>query len=200
MAARIGAVALAAAVLAGLGGCTTLEGNNAFTDMDAFEDDVLVGTLQGIGFVPYETKDPIETTRGPLVMPGDTENLPRPQEDFSEVMIPQDSDRPTLDTTGLTDQDLVLLGRIRVADDASDPYSNRQPEEQELRRLVGQMQATRGIRNTGQRPLYLPPERYFTTVDDNELVCLAENGDLVPVSDPACPAAIRQALLSGQDG
>lgn len=196
--ARLAVAAVATAAVAGLGACTTLEGNNAFTSFETFEQEVVVGTMQGIGLVPKESKEPEANVRAPLVMPGDTASLPSPTEDNSEVMIPEDSDRVTLDTSSLSEEDLRLLGRVRVADDPDNPFSNRTPEEQEFRRLIGQMEAYRGLRG-GQRPLYMPPERYFTTVDDVELVCLANNGDLVAVTDPACPPEIRNALLSGQD-
>ena len=46
----------------------------------------------------------------------------------------------------------------------------------------------------GPRPLYLPPEEYFTTVKGQDTVCLAANGEIVPVTDKACPAEVRKAL------
>jgi hypothetical protein len=50
-------------------------------------------------------------------------------------------------------------------------------------------------RYTGARPLILPPDEYFTTsAAGNTLVCLAKNGDLVSINDPACPDEIRRAL------
>jgi hypothetical protein len=129
-------------------------------------------------------------------MPGNTAALPQPTQDNSELFIPTDSDQVTIDTAGLTNEDLRLLGRVRVVEE-DDPYANRLPEEREFRRMVEQMQAYRGMQ-TGQRPIDMPPERYFTTVDEDELVCLAANGDLVSISDPACPSSIRQALLNRQ--
>ena len=44
--------------------------------------------------------------------------------------------------------------------------------------------------------LYLPPEEYFTTVQGKDTVCLSQSGDVVPVTDKACPPEIRKALLA----
>ena len=60
---------LAGAALMGLSACTTVEGTNAFTDVGTFEREVVRSTLQGVGMVPREEKDPVRVERGPLVMP-----------------------------------------------------------------------------------------------------------------------------------
>ena len=44
------------------------------------------------------------------------------------------------------------------------------------------------------RPLYLPPDEYFTRVGDANLVCRAANGELVPLNDARCPEEVRRAL------
>jgi hypothetical protein len=52
------------------------------------------------------------------------------------------------------------------------------------------------FRISKKRSIYTPPEEYFTiTSNQQDYVCLAANGELVPVNDPACPAEIREALL-----
>jgi hypothetical protein len=48
----------------------------------------------------------------------------------------------------------------------------------------------------GPRPLYLPPEEYFTTVQGKDTVCLAADGAIVPINDKACPPEVRKALLA----
>ena len=47
-----------------------------------------------------------------------------------------------------------------------------------------------------KRSIFTPPEQYFSLdASQQDLVCLAANGDLVSVNDPACPPEIRKALL-----
>jgi hypothetical protein len=46
----------------------------------------------------------------------------------------------------------------------------------------------------GARPLYLPPEEYFTTVAGTDLVCATPSGELVPLDSKQCPEAIRKAM------
>ncbi len=66
--------------------------------------------------------------------------------------------------------------------------------EEEQRRLTARMQAANIAQLQGNsRPLYLPPEEYFTTVGSQELVCLAPNGNLVSLRDPSCPPEVRNA-------
>jgi len=70
--------------------------------------------------------------------------------------------------------------------------TGRPMTDSEARQLAARMQAANP--NSSARPLYLPPEEYFTTINGQDVVCLAANGDLVPVNDPKCPAAVRRAL------
>jgi hypothetical protein len=48
--------------------------------------------------------------------------------------------------------------------------------------------------NNGKRPLYLPPDEYFTRVGDADLVCAVGNGELVSINDPKCPEEVRKAI------
>lgn len=182
---------LAGAALLALGACTTVEGTNAFTDIGTFEREVMTSTLQGVGIIPQENKPELESPRAPLVLPGSTDTLPPPTE--SRVAeLPEDSDAVQIDAAGISEADLQRLRNARVVDIRS--VSGRPLTAEESRQLQARMQAG-GISTTqGARPLYLPPDEYFTTVNNQDLVCLAPNGDLVPLDDPACPPAIRAAL------
>ena len=63
----------------------------------------------------------------------------------------------------------------------------------ELQALTARMKE---FRISKQRSIYTPPEQYFSvSLNQQDLVCLAANGDLVSVNDPACPPEIRKALL-----
>jgi hypothetical protein len=46
----------------------------------------------------------------------------------------------------------------------------------------------------GKRPLYLPPDEYFTRVGNADMVCRNPAGQIVSLSDPSCPEEIRRAL------
>lgn len=173
-----------------LAACTTVEGTNAFVDAGTFEREVMNETLKGIGVIDRETKDDIETPRSPLVLPTQTASLPSPT-DVNEDALPEDSDTVQIDLTGISEEQLARLRNARVVDLRA--LSGRALTEAETRQLTAKMSAdTRII--TGNRPLYLPPDHYFTTVNNQDLVCLAPNGDLVPLDDPSCPPAIRAAL------
>lgn len=173
-----------------LGACTTVEGTNAFVDVGTFEREVMSGTFEGLGLLEREEKEAIETPRSPLVMPNQTVSLPSPTVANLEA-LPEDFDTVQIDMTGMSEADLVRLRNARVVDLSS--FEGRPLTEAETRQLTSRMSAdTRVIK--GSRPLYLPPEHYFTTVGDQDLICLASNGDLVPLEDPRCPPAIRAAL------
>jgi hypothetical protein len=47
---------------------------------------------------------------------------------------------------------------------------------------------------SGPRPLYLPPEEYFTTIDGKDVVCMTKTGELVPLQHKDCPYEIREAV------
>ncbi|VAW22709.1 hypothetical protein MNBD_ALPHA12-569 [hydrothermal vent metagenome] len=176
-----------------LAGCTTIEGTNAFSDIATFEREVMSETVKGIGLVPRDEKPPIKTPRAPLVLPGhDQNNLPAPTTANLDA-LPKDSDTVQIDMSGISEADLKRLRNARVVDLRT--FAGRPLTEAETRQLTAQMKADR-ITGTGVRPLYLPPDRYFTTINNVDMICLAPNGKLVPLDDPTCPPAIRAALLS----
>ena len=188
---RTVSVAAILLVAAGLTACTTTEGTNAFTDIATFEREVMTSTAQGVGLVPKEEKPDPTNPRGALVMPNSGQPLPAPTEDTAVAMLPEDSDSVKIDTTGLTDADLARAKRTKVVT-VSTP-DGRPLTAEELRTLTSRMKE---YRISQERSIYTPPEEYFTvTANQQDLVCLAANGDLVSVNDPACPPEIRKVLL-----
>lgn len=186
-------VSLAAILLmaGGLAACTTTEGTNAFTDIATFEREVMTSTAQGIGLVPKSVKPDPTNIRGPLVLPKAGEALPAPTEDRTAELLPEDSSDVRIDTTGLTEADLSRLKRTKVV--SLNTPDGRPLTAAELKVLTGKM---KDFRISKKRSIYTPPEEYFTiTSNQQDYVCLAANGELVPVNDPACPAEIREALL-----
>ncbi len=175
-----------------LNGCTTIEGTNAFTDVATFEREVMTETIQGIGLIPRNEKPPIETPRAPLVLPGHNQALPQPTE-TNLAALPKDSDTVQIDMSGISEADLKRLRNARVVDLRT--LAGRPLTEAETRQLTAQMRADR-LKSNGSRPLYLPPDRYFTTINNVDMICLAPNGKLVPLDDPTCPPEIRAALLA----
>lgn len=189
---RTASVAAILLVAAGLSACTTTEGTNAFTDIATFEREVMTSTAQGVGLVPKEVKPDPTNPRGPLVMPKAGEALPAPTTDETAVaMLPVDSDTVKVDTTGLSDADLARAKRTRVV--SLTTPDGRPLTAEELKALTARMKEYRISR---QRSIFTPPEQYFSvTANQQDLVCLAANGDLVSVNDPSCPPEIRKALL-----
>ncbi len=185
--ANIAGVVLLVPVLAA---CVTVEGTNALVDPSTFEREVMNETLRGLGVIGREEKEEISTPRAPLVMPNETATLPRPIERNSDG-LPQDSDTVQIDLTGITEEELIRLRNARVVDLRS--LGGRPLTEAETRQLTARMTADR-LNASTKRPLYLPPDRYFTTINSVDLICLAANGDLVPLTDPRCPPEIRAAL------
>lgn len=177
-------------VAVGLGACTTTEGTNAFTDFQTFDDEVLGATAQGLGLVPREEKEDLTNPRAPLALPK-SGTLPPPTKETVTAALPKDSSQVKLDTTGLSQADIARLKRVRIVDPVT--LGGRPLTADELKQLTSKMQAAK---IKAERSIFLPPERYYSTVPGGEdLVCLAANGDLVSVSDPACPPEIRKALL-----
>ncbi len=170
--------------------CTTVEGTNAFVDVATFEREVMTETLKGVGVLERETKEELTTPRAPLVLPNQTASLPPPTEENRHA-LPEDSDTVQLDLTGISEEMLSRLRNARVVDLRS--LSGRPLTEAEARQLTAKMTADR-LNSGGARPLYLPPDHYFTTINNQDLVCLAQNGELVPLDDPRCPPEIRAAL------
>lgn len=193
-------VALLGAVLVtglGLSACTTVEGVNALSDPATFEREVGITTLQGLGIIDKPAaKAPIKTPRAPLVLPKDTQDLPPPQKNDESALLPVDSDKVVLDPTGLTQTDIERLNKALVIDLRNS--AGRPLTDAEVNRLKARIASDRIIKGTDRRPLYVPPDKYFTTVNGKDLLCLAANGDLVPLDDPACPPEIRAALKGQQ--
>lgn len=191
VAARTVAFGVFVAAAAAMAGCTTIEGTNAMTDVGTFEREVMTSTLQGLGAVPQEQKPVTASRRAPLVLPRSTGSLPAPQQSAGTA-LPEDSNSPRIDATGLSDEDIRRLRNARVVDLRS--LSGRPLTEEEAKQLTARMTAAR-LPNQ-KRSLVIPPDDYFftTTSSGQDLVCLANNGDLVPLNDPDCPPAIRRAL------
>lgn len=188
---RTVSVAAILLVAAGLSACTTTEGTNAFTDIATFEREVMTSTAQGIGLVPKEEKPDPTNPRGPLVLPKAGQALPAPTEDTAIAMLPEDSDVVKVDSTGLTDADLARAKRTKVV--TLTTPDGRPLTAAELQALTKRMKE---YRVSKERSIYTPPEEYFSvTSNQQDLVCLAANGELVSVNDPACPPEIRKALL-----
>jgi hypothetical protein len=188
---RLGAVALLLLVAGGLSACTTTEGTNAFTDIATFEREVMTSTAQGVGLVPKEEKPDPTNPRGPLVLPKSGSALPAPKEDTVTAMLPEDSAAVKVDASGLTDAELARAKRTKVV--SLTTPDGRPLTQSELQALTARMKE---FRVSKQRSIYTPPEQYFSvSANTQDLVCLAPNGDLVSVNDPACPPEIRKALL-----
>jgi hypothetical protein len=190
------AAPLAALLLASLvAGCTTVEGTNALTDIGTFEREVMTSTAVGVGLVPRGEGATEANLRAPLAMPRDVAApLPAPTQ-TAAAQLPQNSANPQIDTTGLSEEDMRRLRNARVVDLRS--LSGRPMTEQEARALTARMTAAgMNISGAGQRPLYLPPERYYTVVGGRDMVCQAPDGSLVPLNDARCPPEIRRAIAS----
>lgn len=180
---------------AGLSACTTVEGTNALTDIGTFEREVGQETLKGLGILEREEKEPIKTPRAPLVLPKDTASLPAPTDESEYAELPEDSDKVQVDTTSLTEADLQRLRSVQVFDGRS--VAGRPLSDAEIAELTKNAEAGRiRVERDGFRPLYLPPDDYFTTVGGKDLICLTAGGELVPLSDPSCPEDVRRQLAS----
>lgn len=192
---RTGLASLGLLLAVALSACTTVEGTNALTDFGTFEREVMMTTARGVGLVPGETpKEDLTTARAPLVLPASGQALPAPAPKATVAQLPADSDTVRVDTTNLTEADMTRLRNAKVVDLRS--VAGRPLTEQETRTLVARMQAANMdvSTNNGKRPLYLPPEEYFTRVGDAELVCAVGNGELVSINDPKCPESVRKAI------
>ncbi len=190
--AKLALAAFALALSATLAGCVTVEGTNALVNAETFEREVATETLKGLGIIDRENKETIKVPRAPLVLPKDKTALPAPT-DRNVAALPQDSDKVQIDTSGLTDEDIKRLRNARVVDLRT--IGGRPLTEAESRKLIARMKAARiELSQNVARPLYLPPDEYFTVVGDVNLICLAKNGDLVSLKDPRCPPEIRKAL------
>lgn len=192
--ARTGMASLGVALALALGACTTVEGTNAMTDVGTFEREVMISTARGFGLVPGETpKEEPTSARAPLVLPASGQALPAPQQEAAIAQLPTNSDTVQIDTTNLTEADIARLRNAKVVDLRS--LSGRPLTEAEARTLTARMQAANiAVQGSTQRPLYLPPDEYFTRVGNSDLVCSTPSGELVSIDDPKCPPAVREAL------
>jgi hypothetical protein len=191
---RAGLLSLGLILSAGLAACTTTEGTNALSDVGTFEREVMTETMKGMGMMEREEKDENIQPRGPLVLPK-TAALPPPVDektDTADAQLPVDAKHAQIDTRGLTDDDIKRLRNARVVDLRT--IDGRPLTDTEAKQLTARFKAAR--LSGGPRPLYLPPEEYFTTVKGKDTVCLAANGELVPLDDKACPPQIRKALAA----
>jgi len=193
-AAKLGLATMSLLAAVSLSACTTVEGTNAMTDFGTFEREVMNTTARGIGLIPGEApKEDLTQARAPLVLPKDQANLPPPTTEVAAAQLPENSDQVRIDTSNLSEADIQRLRNARVVDLRS--LSGRPLTESEARALTARMTAAgMNVSVGGERPLYLPPDEYFTRVGDADLVCRAPNGDLVPLSDARCPEDVRKAL------
>ncbi|MBU1176129.1 MAG: hypothetical protein KKH72_12060 [Alphaproteobacteria bacterium] len=193
---RFAMAGAALALAAALPACTTIEGTNALVDIGTFEREVGRETLKGLGVIDRETKAPIESPRGLLALPKSGAAVSPPGEAPDYSALPEDSDTPKIDSTGLTDADLVRIRKIIVFDGRAD--SGRKLTNAEIAQLTRNIESGRlRLITDAEAPLWVPDESYFTTkVGGQEAICLAPNGDLVSIDDPACPPEIRQQLAS----
>ena len=188
---RTASVAAILLVAMGLSACTTTEGTNAFSDIGTFEREVMTSTAQGIGLVPKNEKPDPTNPRGALVMPKSGQPLAAPTEGTAVAMLPEDSSAVKIDATGLSDADLARAKRTKVV--SLQTPDGRPLTQAELKALTARMKE---FRVSKERSIFTPPEEYFAvTANQQDLVCLAANGELVSVNDPACPPEIRKALL-----
>jgi hypothetical protein len=187
---RAALLALAFAGTLAISACTTTEGTNALTDIGTFEREVMTETLVGLGGMPRAEKEEPKSLRAPLVLPKDTATLPSPTVATAAAQLPEDSDKVQIDASGLTEADIKRLRNARVVDLRT--LSGRPLTDAEARQLTANMTAAQ--LKPGARPLYLPPEEYFTTVGGTDLICKSKSGQLVPLDSKECPEEIRKAL------
>lgn len=191
---RTGLASLGLVLALALGACTTVEGTNALTDVGTFEREVMSSTARGVGLIPGETpKEDLTAARAPLVLPASGQALPAPVQQTAAAQLPANSDTVRIDTSNLTEADIQRLRNAKVVDLRS--LSGRPLTEQEARTLTARMRAANmDVSTTSNRPLYLPPDEYFTRVGNSDLVCSTPNGELVSLNDPKCPEAVRKAI------
>lgn len=193
-AARAGLAGLALMATLALGACTTVEGTNAMTDFGTFEREVMNTTARGVGLIPGDApKEDLTQARAPLALPRDASTLPAPTTQVAAAQLPANSNTVQIDTSNLSEADIQRLRNARVVDLRS--LSGRPLTQEEARALTARMSAAgMQVSTTAERPLYLPPDEYFTRVGDANLVCRAPSGELVPLSDARCPEEVRRAL------
>jgi len=189
--AMLGAMIL---VASSLPACTTVEGTNALVDIGTFEREVGQETLKGIGVLERESKEPMAAPRGLLALPKSGAEVPPPSEETEYAMLPENSDRAKIDSTGLSEEQLARIRKIIVFDGRAD--SGRKLTDAEIAQFTRNVEAgLLRVNRDAAAPLWVPDDSYFTsTYNGQEAVCLAPNGDLVSLTDPACPPEIRAQL------
>ncbi|MGV8832441.1 MAG: hypothetical protein ACOH2N_10730 [Devosia sp.] len=198
---RAGSVALAMIMALALAACTTVEGTNALTDPATFEREVMITTAHGIGLIPGEApKDDLTIARAPLALPKAGQSLPTPTTDVAVAQLPVDSDKVQIDASNLSEADLQRLRNAKVVDLRS--ISGRPLTDDEARALTARMRAAnKDVRvDNSKRPLYMPPDEYFTRVGNAELICSTPGGELVSIDDPKCPETVRKAFRARKTG
>jgi len=183
---------------ASLSACTTIEGTNALTDFGTFEREVGQETLKGLGMIPRESKQPTKAPRAQLALPKDGTVVPPPSDEEASAVaeLPVDSDKTKIDTTGLTNEQVRRIRSIVVFDGLA--RSGRRMTDAEIAEVTKRVESGLLRIDRADAPLWVPDQSYFTTnIAGQDAVCLAANGDLVSISDPACPPAIRAQLEKG---
>ena len=195
---QAGKIATGLVLALALAACTTVEGTNALTDVGTFEREVMSSTARGVGLIPGEApKEDLTKPRAPLVLPASGQTLPAPSRQATVAQLPVDSDTVQIDTTGLSEADVQRLRNAKVVDLRS--VSGRPLTEAEARALTARMQrANVSVAVNTDRPLYLPPEEYFTRVGSADMVCSTGNGEIVSINDPKCPESVRRAIRAAQ--
>jgi hypothetical protein len=195
---RTGLASLGLVMALALAACTTVEGTNALTDVGTFEREVMSSTARGVGLIPGEApKEDLTAARAPLVLPASGQALPAPVQQTAAAQLPANSDTVRIDTSNLTDADIQRLRNAKVVDLRS--LAGRPLTEQEARSLTARMQAANmSVTTTNNRPLYVPPEDYFTRVGDADLVCSTPGGEIVAINDPKCPEEVRKAIRASR--
>lgn len=195
---RMGKIATSLVLALALAACTTVEGTNALTDVGTFEREVMSSTARGVGLIPGEApKEDLTKPRAPLVLPASGQALPAPSRQAAATQLPVNSDTVQIDTAGLSQADIQRLRNAKVVDLRS--VSGRPLTDAEARALTARMQrANMAVTVNTDRPLYLPPEEYFTRVGSADMVCAVGNGEIVAINDPKCPESVRRAIRAAQ--
>jgi hypothetical protein len=159
--------------LLGLAACTTTEGTNAFSDIGTFEREVMSETLRGMACCSSASRRMRTSIRAARsCCPNPTPIFRRRHEktDTAEARCrsirQQGADRRD---RNLSEADIApaqgARGRpLRIVDGRPLTEEARQDHPQD----------EGGKASPGARPLYLPPEEYFTTVKGQDIVCLAK--------------------------
>src|SRR5690606_30439862 len=132
-------------------------------DAGTFEREVMTSTLQGLSMVPKGQKSETLEARGPLVLPKPGSGAPAPRTESKVAMLPVDSNKVQIDASSLSEADMQRLRNARVVDLRS--LSGRPLTDVEARQLTARMNAANmATSGNTKKPLYIPPDEYFTSV------------------------------------